>query len=89
MIISFVQILQESVSKLLPGGEKKATELPPAAIAALLGTVVLKGIIGLGCVRIKTTQVQALAQGELHQPHQAVNSKRILTKPRLQNGCHL
>ena len=68
MIISFAQILQESVSKLMPGGEKKATELPPAAIGALLGTVVLKGIIGLGCVRIKTTQVQALAQGICYLP---------------------
>ena len=68
MIISFVQILQESVTKLMPGGEKKATELPPAAIGALLGTVVMKGIIGLGCVRIKTTQVQALAQGILRLP---------------------
>ncbi|KAL8997687.1 MAG: hypothetical protein Q9169_003094 [Polycauliona sp. 2 TL-2023] len=62
MIISFLQILQESVKKLLPGGEKVAAGLPPLAIAALAATVVIKGIIGLGCVRVKTTQVQALAQ---------------------------
>ena len=64
MIVSFLQILQESVKKLLPGGGPKVAEaLPPSAIAALAATVVVKGIIGLGSVRIKTTQVQALAQG--------------------------
>ncbi|KAL8688591.1 MAG: hypothetical protein Q9218_005539 [Villophora microphyllina] len=62
MVISFLQILQESVKKLLPGGPRVAAGLPPTAIGALVGTVVLKGIIGLGCVRVKTTQVQALAQ---------------------------
>ena len=64
MVISFIQILQESVKKLLPGGEKDVTELPPLAIAALVTTVVIKGIIGIGCVRVKTTQVQALYQGQ-------------------------
>lgn len=62
MIISFAQILQESVTKLLPGGEHKITNLPPIAIGAMLATIILKGIIGLGCMRVKTTQVQALAQ---------------------------
>ena len=62
MIISFLQILQESVEKLMPGGEKETTALPPVAIGALAATVIVKGIIGLGCMKIKTTQVQALAQ---------------------------
>lgn len=63
MIVSFLQILQESVQKLLPSDEeKKATALPAMAIAALAATVGVKGIIGLGCIKIKTTQVQALAQ---------------------------
>ncbi|KAL8801563.1 MAG: hypothetical protein Q9182_004349 [Xanthomendoza sp. 2 TL-2023] len=62
MVISFLQILQESVKKLMPGGEKVAAGLPALAIAALAATIVIKGIIGLGCVRVKTTQVQALAQ---------------------------
>lgn len=62
MVISFMQILQESVEKLMPGGSREATELPPIAIGAMLGTIIIKGIIGLGCMRIKTTQVQALAQ---------------------------
>ena len=63
MIVSFLQILQESVKKLTPGGPHKAEALPPSAIGALAATVVIKGIIGIGSVRIKTTQVQALAQG--------------------------
>lgn len=64
MVIAFVQVLQESVEKLLPGGEKKAAELPLIAVGAMGGTVIVKGIIWFGCIRIKTTQVQALAQGE-------------------------
>ena len=63
MVIAFLQILKESIEKLLPGGPRKAEELPAAAVGALLGTVVVKGLIGLGCFKIKTTQVQALVQG--------------------------
>jgi divalent metal cation (Fe/Co/Zn/Cd) transporter len=62
MIISFVQILQESAQKLLKGPHEPAT-LPPIAIGAMAATIGLKGIIWFGCIRIKTTQVQALAQG--------------------------
>ncbi|GME48236.1 Cation efflux protein [Neofusicoccum parvum] len=61
MILSFAQILQESVQKLLPGtGE--AQELPMIAIGAMAATIGLKGLIWFGCIPIKTTQVQALAQ---------------------------
>lgn len=63
MVISFLQILQESVEKLLPDAPHKAAELPAVAIGAMAATVIIKGIIGLGCMKIKTTQVQALAQG--------------------------
>ena len=63
MIVSFLQILQESVTKLLPGGPRDAATLPPVAIGALVATVVIKGFIWFGCIRVKTTQVQALAQG--------------------------
>jgi hypothetical protein len=63
MIISFVQILKESVEKLMSKGPHEATALPPIAIGALAATIGLKGIIWFGCIRIKTTQVQALAQG--------------------------
>ena len=62
MIVSFLQILQESVKKLLPGGPREAATLPPVAIAALAATIGVKGIIWFGCIPIKTTQVQALAQ---------------------------
>lgn len=62
MVISFAQILQESVQKLLPNGDHSIATLPPLAIAAMGGTVALKGVIGLFCMKIKTTQVQALVQ---------------------------
>ena len=62
MVISFAQILQESVQKLLPGGHHQVANLPAVAIAAMAATVGIKGLIGLGCMKIKTTQVQALAQ---------------------------
>ncbi|KEY69272.1 hypothetical protein S7711_01723 [Stachybotrys chartarum IBT 7711] len=60
MVLSFMQILQESVSRLMQHGEPEA--LGPAAVGSLLGTILLKGFIGLCCRPIKTTQVQALVQ---------------------------
>lgn len=65
MIISFLQILQESVTKLYKGVSGTPTEaanLPPMAIGAMAATVVVKGVIWFVCIRVKTTQVQALAQ---------------------------
>jgi hypothetical protein len=62
MIISFVQILQESVERLMSNNHDAAT-LPPVAIGAMAATIGLKGFLWFGCIRIKTTQVQALAQG--------------------------
>lgn len=62
MVISFLQILKESVEKLLPSGDHSVATLPPAAIFAMVATIVVKGIIWIGCARVKTTQVQALAQ---------------------------
>ncbi|KAJ4302907.1 hypothetical protein N0V90_001798 [Kalmusia sp. IMI 367209] len=62
MIVSFLQILQESVEKLLPSGDHSTATLPPAAIGSMVATIVIKGTIWFGCARIKTTQVQALAQ---------------------------
>lgn len=61
MVISFLQILQESVEKLMPL-EGVAEALPWIAVGALLATIVIKGIIWFGCIPIETTQVQALAQ---------------------------
>jgi hypothetical protein len=63
MVISFVQILQESFSTLLPSGDHTLAALPPLAIGAMAGTIGLKGLIWIICIPIKTTQVQALAQG--------------------------
>jgi len=46
----------------MPGSPREAATLPPLAIFAMLSTVIVKGIIWIGCARVKTTQVQALAQ---------------------------
>ncbi|KAF2659048.1 hypothetical protein K491DRAFT_226519 [Lophiostoma macrostomum CBS 122681] len=62
MVVSFLQILQESVQKLLPSGDHSTATLPPAAIFSMVATIVVKGTIWIGCARVKTTQVQALAQ---------------------------
>ena len=62
MVLSFLQILQESIEKLLPNGDHSTATLPIIAVSAMVATIVLKGIIWFGCIRIKTTQVQALAQ---------------------------
>lgn len=62
MVISFAQILQESAERLMPNGDHTLASLPAVAIGAMAGTVGLKGIIGIFCYKIKTTQVQALVQ---------------------------
>jgi cation diffusion facilitator family transporter len=62
MVVSFLQILQESIQKLLPSGDHSTATLPPAAIFSMVATIVVKGTIWIGCARVKTTQVQALAQ---------------------------
>ncbi|MCJ1439186.1 hypothetical protein MMC27_008577 [Xylographa pallens] len=65
MVISFLQVLKESVQKIIEGasgGDQEAAELPLIAVGAMAGTVILKGIIWFACIRVKTTQVQALAQ---------------------------
>lgn len=62
MILSFAQILQESVEKLMPSGDHTTVNLGVLAMAAMVATIVIKGVIWFGCIRVKTTQVQALAQ---------------------------
>lgn len=63
MVVSFLQILKESVEKLLPNAEHKVTPLPLPAILAQGGTILLKGIIWIGMFRIESKAVQALCQG--------------------------
>lgn len=65
MVVSFIQILQESVTKLLPNGDHQTANLPPIPIAAMASNAVVKGLIGLWSRPIKTSQVQALVQGVL------------------------
>ena len=83
MVISFLQVLNESIGKLR--GEHTTSNLPPEAIGALAGTVGLKGLIWIGCARIKSTQVQV-------RPPNIPHSLQ-LTCPgigaRLQDRCHL
>ncbi|GAM86136.1 hypothetical protein ANO11243_041470 [Dothideomycetidae sp. 11243] len=56
MVISFLQILQESVQKLLPSDEEKsAADLPAVAIGAMLATIILKGVIWIGTARRTST----------------------------------
>ena len=65
MIISFLQILQESGEKLMKGSGKTAT-LPAVAVGALLGTVVLKGIMFvLFPYQIATFLIRALEAGDV------------------------
>jgi hypothetical protein len=68
MVISFLQILKESFEQLLPPSDHSVATLPMVAIFAMASTIVLKGIIWIGCIPIKTTQVQALAQGMFISP---------------------
>jgi hypothetical protein len=63
MVVSFLQILEEAILKLAPGGYHGIAVLSKAAIFSMLSTIVIKGIIGLACIPIKTAQVQALVQG--------------------------
>lgn len=62
MVVSFAQVLQESVEKLLPSGKHTTAVLGNIAIGAMVANIVVKGIVWIGCIPIKTTQVQALAQ---------------------------
>ncbi|KAK2592389.1 hypothetical protein QQS21_009908 [Conoideocrella luteorostrata] len=61
MVISFLQILEESVQRMMPP-HAQIEVLSTVAIISLVATIVIKGVIGLGCMPIKTTQVQALVQ---------------------------
>lgn len=62
MVVSFLQVLQESVKKLLPDASREAATLPATAVGAMGATILVKGIIGLICMRFQTSQVQALVQ---------------------------
>lgn len=68
MVISFMQVAKESIDKITPHLPTEATSLPMVAIGSMAATIGLKGVIWFGCIPIKSTQVQALAQGKLHGP---------------------
>lgn len=71
MVVSFFQILQESISKLLPSGDHSTLKLPRLAIWAMVGNIVVKGLVGLYYFRFKSPQVQALVQGRASPPSPA------------------
>ncbi|KAK5284244.1 adenylate kinase [Exophiala xenobiotica] len=62
VIVSFAQILQESVDKLLPSGDHMTLGLSPVAIGAMGANIVLKGVVGLFYFKVENSQVQALVQ---------------------------
>jgi divalent metal cation (Fe/Co/Zn/Cd) transporter len=62
MVISFLQVAKESIEKLMPHLPTSADPLPTVAVASMAATIGLKGIIWFGCMPIKSSQVQALAQ---------------------------
>lgn len=66
MIVSFLEILQESVGKLLPSSDRMTPNLRPEALGAMVANVVVKGVIGLFYFRVKNSQVQALVQGGIY-----------------------
>lgn len=61
MVVSFLQILQESVTRLM-GDDHEVPKLPAVAIASMASTIGLKGAIWFGCRWQSSSQVQALAQ---------------------------
>lgn len=63
MVVSFLEILRQSVAKLLPSGDHNTLSLSPVAIGAMAGNTVVKGLVGLYYFRVDNPQVQALVQG--------------------------
>lgn len=61
MIISFLQILRESVSRLIPP-HSEAEPLGLLATATMVATIVIKGAIGIACRPVRAPKVQALVQ---------------------------
>ena len=64
MVLSFLQILQESVNKLLPSGDHRTLNLPPVTIETMAANVIVKGLVGLLYFRVENPQVQALVQDQ-------------------------
>ncbi|RDA88651.1 hypothetical protein CP532_4030 [Ophiocordyceps camponoti-leonardi (nom. inval.)] len=61
MIISFLQILRESVSRLMPP-HREPEALGVVAISTMVATIVIKGAIGVACRPVRSPKVQALVQ---------------------------
>ncbi|KAI9631388.1 hypothetical protein KEM48_014438 [Puccinia striiformis f. sp. tritici PST-130] len=61
MISSFVQVLVESIERLL-SGTKSAISIPVTSMIVMWITILVKGVVWLWCRRKKNTSVKALAQ---------------------------
>lgn len=61
MISGFLQVLIESIQRLCDR-HLEQTNLPPIAIATMVGTIVVKGAVWLSCRAIKSASVEALQQ---------------------------
>ncbi|KAI1820793.1 hypothetical protein F4861DRAFT_521733 [Xylaria intraflava] len=64
MITSFVQILLQSIQRLM-SPDREIVELGVSAISIMAGTIVIKGICWLWCRLVKNSSVQALAADAL------------------------
>ncbi|KAJ5993418.1 hypothetical protein N7451_009142 [Penicillium sp. IBT 35674x] len=62
MIISFLQILQESVKRLFWPGDRGTLPLPLVAIWSMAGNAIIKGMVGIFYSQVKSSQVQTLVQ---------------------------
>ncbi|GAA5917853.1 hypothetical protein JCM6882_001715 [Rhodosporidiobolus microsporus] len=61
MISSFLQVLVESVQKLLDPNLEQA-QLPPVALGVMIATIVIKSAVWVSCRAIKSASVEALQQ---------------------------
>ncbi|BGP15106.1 hypothetical protein JCM10213_006562 [Rhodosporidiobolus nylandii] len=62
MISSFLQVLIESIQKILDGANLDQTALPNVALAVMGATIVIKTAVWLSCRAIKSASVEALQQ---------------------------
>lgn len=63
MMVSFLQILQESIKRLISPRDGNNLSLSSVAIWSMAGNAIVKGLVGIFYAHVKTSQVQTLVQG--------------------------
>lgn len=63
MMASFLQILQESIKRLLSPRDGNNLSLSSVAIWSMIGNAIVKGVVGIFYAHVKASQVQTLVQG--------------------------